>query len=543
MGQGGALMLTRRQTLQAVASTAGTALGLSGCRSDHDPQAPVIGGYTHESFERGHWLRDSANLPTPSQTFRTGCIIAGGGVAGLAASRALRLAGRDDFLVLELADEAGGNARGAVMNGVTHPLGAHYLPTPNDDAPAVQALLEELGVRRRVSGRWQYDERVLCHSPQERLFFKGEWQEGLLPTTGVSATTLAQYAQFHALIERWRRKGTFSIPNRPNTHSAVQTLHTLSFANYLQREGFSDPYLLWYLDYCCRDDYGAGLDTVSSWAGVHYFAARHGFAAPLTTGTGATDIEKSSVLTWPQGNGFLTQAMAKPLGERLHSGRVVTRIENTRSGVVVDAYNVHAQKLERYEAPHGVLALPAFVAARVLVNPPAAVVARAKSTVYSAWAVSNLFLNAPLDPGVGAASEMAWDNVIYAPLSKPNTSLGYVNATHQSTALWPSPTVLTHYAALGTSLEARKTLLTTPWGASKEQLLQALSAVHGDLARKVQQINITRYGHAMAVPVPRSQAHQQPAMPRIAFAHSDWAGYSVFEEAFEQGVQAVANQR
>src|SRR5690606_23098617 len=117
----------------------------------------------------------------------------GGGVAGLAAARALRLAGVDDVVLLELEDEAGGNARGGRVGGIACPLGAHYLPTPGDDAREVQDLLEELGLRRRVAGRWEYDERHLCHSPQERLFFRGEWQDGLLPLHGVDEATLAQY--------------------------------------------------------------------------------------------------------------------------------------------------------------------------------------------------------------------------------------------------------------------------------------------------------------------------------------------------------------
>jgi protoporphyrinogen oxidase len=528
MGQGGALMLTRRQTLQAAA-----VLGLSACRSDKQPL--ITGGYTHESFERGHWLRDAENLPLPQKTIRTSCIIAGGGVAGLSAARALRQVGRDDFILLELADEAGGNARGASIQGVAHPLGAHYLPAPSDDTPAVQALLEELGIRRRVAGRWQYDERVLCHSPQERLFFKGEWQEGLLPTAGVGATTLLQYAKFHALIERWQKTGAFSIPVKPSTlnkRSDVQALHGSTFAAYLQGEGLNDAHLLWYLDYCCRDDYGAGTAVVSAWAGVHYFAARHGFGAPNA------DTEKSSVLTWAQGNGFLTQALAAPLGERLRTGRVVTRIETTRSGVVVDAYNTATQQLERYEAPQCVVALPAFIAARVLVNPPTVLLEQAKSTAYSTWVVSNIYLNAPLDAGFGTAPDMAWDNVIYNADTNPN-SLGYVNATHQSTALWPAPTVLTHYAAFGTSLATRKNVLSAPWMLAKDRVLQELGVVHSDLALKAKQINITRYGHAMAVPVPRNTTKMQPSMPRLAFAHSDWAGYSVFEEAFEQGIRAA----
>ncbi len=523
-------MLTRRQTLQASASLA--ALSLAACRGNDAPT--ITGDYTHESHERGHWLRDAAALPAPSQTVRTGCIIAGGGVAGLSAARALRLAGRDDFVLLELADEAGGNARGAVMQGVAHPLGAHYLPAPSNDAPQVQSLLEALGIRQRVSGRWQYDERVLCHSPQERLHFKGEWQEGLLPTNGVGVETLAQYAKFHALIERWRRTGAFSVPSKPHSFAIVASLHGLDFASYLQREGLSDTQLLWYLDYCCRDDYGAGLNVVSAWAGVHYFAARHGFSAPL--GSNLAEVEKSSVLTWAQGNGFLTQALAAPLSDRLRTGRVVTRVETTRSGVIVDAYNTATLQIERYEAPQAILALPAFIAARVLVNPPAALLAQARQVAYSSWQVSNIYLSKPLDAGYGTAPDTAWDNVIYG--AAP-TSLGYVNATHQSTGQWPAPTVLTHYSAFGIDSAARKALLTAPWAQQRDAVLQELSRVHGDVRGKTVQVNITRYGHAMAVPVPRTVALLQPTMPHLGFAHSDWAGYSVFEEAFEQGISAV----
>src|SRR5258708_29059308 len=37
---------------------------------------------------------------------------------------------------------------------------------------SVQDWLEALGLRQRRAGRWQYDERHLCHSPQERLFWQ-----------------------------------------------------------------------------------------------------------------------------------------------------------------------------------------------------------------------------------------------------------------------------------------------------------------------------------------------------------------------------------
>jgi hypothetical protein len=63
------------------------------------------------------------------------------------------------------------------------------------------------------------------------------------------------------------------------------------------------------------------------------------------------------------------------------------------------------------------------------------------------------------------------------------------------------------------------------------------------MARKAGRIEVTRYGHAMAIPLPGTLAAWRGRAPlrsdRLAFAHSDWAGYSVFEEAFTLGHAAA----
>ena len=49
---------------------------------------------------------------------------------------------------------------------------------------------------------------------------------------------------------------------------------------------------------------------------------------------------------------------------------------------------------------------------------------------------------------------------------------------------------------------------------------------------------MARYGHAMAIPLPGRRALATAGSPqagRLSFAHGDWAGYSVFEEAFSLG--------
>ncbi|MDT8990536.1 FAD-dependent oxidoreductase [Curvibacter sp. APW13] len=539
--------------------------GLAACGAEGASGAHIEGGFTGIAIERGHALRDGGApraLPG-AKVRRTQVLILGGGVAGLAAARALRLRGVDDFAVLELEDSAGGNARAGRMGGIDCPLGAHYLPLPSDEAPEVQDLLEQLGLRQRVAGRWQYDERHLCHSPQERLFLHGAWQEGLLPWQGVGADTRAQYARFAALVAQAQRAARWTLPvqNRPAA-PMQRALAAITFETYLAQHGLDDTYLRWYLDYCCHDDFGAGIATVSAWAGMHYFASRHGFHPG-----GEAGAEREGVLTWPEGNAWLTQRLAAPLGERLHTARVVLRVESQRHGVAVEALHVPSGTVERWQAEHAIVALPIFVAARVVQNPPDFLRQALQRSAYAPWLVANLQVSAPLHDPPGAAP--SWDNVLYGTSTHWGLGLGYVDARHQSLRPVPGPTVLTHYRALGqvagvgapVGQAGRLRLAQGRWQDWRDAILAELSIAHPDLGAKTTRLELTRYGHAMAVPVPqpdgqiglwpaeilREQLSKQkrlrsggPPRPvlawqRLCFAHSDWAGYSVFEEAFTAG--------
>ncbi|GKT23578.1 FAD-dependent oxidoreductase [Acidovorax sp. SUPP3334] len=554
--------MQRRQFLAASATSAAAA-ALAGCGAPPE----LDGGFAGIDMARGHALRDrlqKGGAIEPDIVRRTQVVVAGGGVAGLAAARSLRLAGTDDFVVLELEDTAGGNSRAGSVAGIACPLGAHYLPVPGDAAREVQDLLEELGLRQRVAGRWRYDERHLCHSPQERLFFQGQWQDGLLPVQGVGAETLAQYRRFSARVAELGRAAPFTMPAlkgwKPNQPLAQihLGLDAITFIAWLEQEGFDDTHLRWYLDYCCRDDYGAGTARVSAWAGIHYFASRHGFHAP---GDAATE-DREGVLTWPEGNGWLTQRLAAPLqaGGQLRTGSSVLRIEETRQGVEVDVFHHASESVERWQARRCIVALPVFIAARVVRNPPGFLQQAAQRLSWSPWLVANIHIDAPLADREGAAP--AWDNVLYA--DPTPGGLGYVNAGHQRLDPRPAATVLTYYQALGDVADGRQQLAEKPWAQWRDAILTGLAAPHPDLAQRAKRMEITRYGHAMSVPVPGTQAFLSkiapqrpsgkryalsngdrvpvpptPGTARLAFAHADWSGYSVFEEAFTRGHAAA----
>ena len=523
MGQGHAL--SRRALLGAAA-----ALSVGGC-TPRDGARHIEGGFAPDGMARGHALRDQTAVPTPDRTRHTQVVIAGGGIAGLAAARALRQAGVEDCVVLELHDSAGGNSRAGALGGHPCPMGAHYLPTPGAHAHEIADWLEELGLRRRVAGRWVYDERHLCHSPQERLYFGGGWQEGLLPLHGVGEATLAQYRRFAQRVQAAGAHAAYALPVfRAVPTPAQRALDAQTFALWLAQEGLDDAHLLWYLDYCCRDEYGAGPARVSAWAGIHYFASRHGFLAPGHD----EDDAREGLLTWPEGNGWLATRLAVPLGaERLHTGCSVLRIAQDRHGVQVDVLDHADQRVTRWQAVQCIVALPLFVAVRVVRDPPTWLRTAAERLRIAPWVVVNALLDAPLADQPGAAP--AWDNVVHgAP------GLGYVDARHQSLDPRPGAGVLTWYHALGDLPDGRAQLQAQPWTHWRDQMLTALAAPHPDLAARTQRMQVVRHGHAMAVPVPQTLAAPWTTQgtlraDRLHFAHADWSGYSVFEEAFTRG--------
>ena len=514
---------------------------------------------------RGHRARDrkAAGVPAPEITHRASAIVVGAGVSGLAAARELARAGIDDVQLLELEDEPGGNSRGHRIAGMPCPLGAHYLPLPGAHAVEVIALLEALGLRRTEHGRVVYDEPTLCHAPQERLYIGGFWHEGLLPPLDAlpraeRVETRAHYRKFSAAVDAAGAGGAFAMPTARSAWSArLDALDAVSFAAWLDAQGLTAPALRWYLDYCCRDDYGAGATQVSAWAGLHYFASRHGFHGPGDEGDKPAD-ERDGVLTWPEGNAWLARRLAANWSERMHTACVVLRIAETRDEVVVDAWNAREQRAERWIAPQLVLAVPLFVAARLIDAPPTALTQTVQAMPHAPWLVGNLHLADVLEEHPGAPR--SWDNVFYdaggaSPTLGP--ALGYVDAMHQSTRSIPGPTVLTAYWALGgnSPFEAsaqRARLLAEPWSFWSAAVVSELARAHPDLPAKLERVDLMRYGHAMSVPVPglrSSAALRALGAPgasgatnhgRVHFGHSDLSAYSVFEEALYWGTRAGA---
>lgn len=508
-------MLTRRDLL---ATFLGAPLAIAACRRGQPailPPGEIVGA----SADVGHRLREQRTF-APERWERHEVAIVGSGIAGLAAAWRLAAAGVRDIVMLELEPAIGGTSR----SGNAMPWGAHYVIAPSTDDPVLTRLLEEMGVLENGVPAEQF----LCRDPQERLFYRGRWYEGLYLHAGASAEDLRQLRAFEAEIARWsrRRDGrgrrAFTIPvARGSDDADVTALDRISMADWMRERQFTSPRLRWFVEYACRDDYGTLLENTSAWAGIFYFASRD------------VDGEERATITWPEGNGRIVRHLARSAPVRTNA--LVVDLNPTAEGVDVIAlqgsepFGIHARRV--------IFAGPRFVAARVIAPWRATPPAHVREFTYGSWMVANLALR---DRPQSHGFPLAWDNVFY-----DSPSLGYVVATHQQ-GIDRGPTTLTYYYALcGSDFRAeRERLLSAGRDEWADVTLADLSRAHPEIRSLTERLDVMRWGHAMVRPRPGfiwSEARRTAAQPlgAIHFANTDLSGIALCEEALDHGVRAA----
>lgn len=527
---------TRREVLAAFL---GLPAALAACNSPQIPLPP--GEIVGTSDAIGHRIRDRLNI-TPSQDHweRTRVVIVGGGIAGLSAAWQLLKSGFQDFVLLELERAPGGTSRSDTSPLIAYPWGAHYLPAPMKENVALVALLDEMGVLegRDAQGEPVVAEQFLCRDPEERVFYRGRWYEGLYLQAGASPEDLAQFEAFNTEVSRlvgWRdskNRRAFSIPVATGTDDAeITDLDKLTMTEWLDRRGWRSARLRWLIDYGCRDDYGLTIDQTSAWAGLFYFCSR----------VTKPKADAQPLMTWPEGNGRLVSHLYGKVKAKVRLGLAAAEIiptdQNGRSGIDVIAVDHEAGKAVGFHADRVIFAAPTFLSTYVIrpyrESPPA----YAAEFQYGAWMVANLLLkDRPKDRGF----PLAWDNVLYE-----SPALGYVVATHQR-GLDRGPTIFTYYYPLcdNDPREARTRLLAAGRDEWADIALTDLSRAHPEIRSLTERLDVMRWGHAMIRPRPGfvwNEARRIASKPYrgIHFAHTDLGGVALFEEAFYHGTRAA----
>ena len=524
--------LTRRELL---ATFLGAPFALAACSMEPArrlPEGEIVG----QSVDLGHIIRTGQSFDVPADNWQTvNTAIIGAGIAGLTAAWKFKRENFNNFIVLELEKVAGGTARSGQGDPVGYPWGAHYLPVPLQENGELISLLDEMSLLdgRDSNGELVAKEQFLCREPEERLFFKGRWYEGLYAGVGATDEDKRQYNEFQKQMDHWvgwrdaSGKRAFVVPvGMCSTDAEATALDKISFAEWLQQNGFNSERLIWYCDYACRDDYGSKLDQTSAWAGLFYFCSR-----VLKPG-----VDSQPFITFPEGNGHFVNHFCQQVGEHIRPSQVVVSVVPSESGV--DVICLDGGTARGFRCQNVIYAAPVFTIPYVVRGFREDAPFSAGEFQHNAWFVANLFLRDRPQPRFKKDFPLAWDNVFY-----DSPSLGYVTATHQKEIDY-GPTILTYYYPMCGEQNGRQTLFNYDWQQLVDVCLSDMARSHSDIYDLVTRLDVMRWGHAMISPRPGVLwgGEREKAMKpyrNIHFAHTDLSGVALFEEAFYHGLRSA----
>ncbi|HVF47945.1 MAG TPA: FAD-dependent oxidoreductase [Pyrinomonadaceae bacterium] len=519
--------LSRREL---IAAFLGMPFASAGC-SLRQPEKALGGAIVGQDVSLGHILREARAFDVPPDNWETKRVaIVGGGIAGLSAAWKLKNQDFHDFVVLELEKQAGGTSQSGTGTPVGYPWGAHYLPVPFSENLELVALLDEMSLLERSDGDVVVKEQYLCREPEERVFYKGRWYEGLYLSAGAGYNDRSQLADFNYQVDAWVNwrdaagRRAFVVPVANCSDDAeVTALDKLSFDEWLRQKGFTSERLLWYCDYACRDDYGLKLEQTSAWAGLFYFCSR----------VRKSGSESQAFITFPEGNGRFVNHFLSKVEDHVRRSQAVVSIVPSEKGV--DVLCLSGGTLSGIRCQKVIFASPIFTAPYLIRGLDAF---PANEFQHNAWFVANLFLEDRPKSRFTKDFPLAWDNVLYE-----SPSLGYVTATHQK-GIDHGPTVLTYYYPMCDEPHGRERLFGHDWRDLADVCLADLGRAHTDIHDLAERIDIMRWGHAMISPRPNfiwSGIREKAIKPfrNIHFAHTDLSGIALFEEAFYHGLRAA----
>lgn len=526
--------MNRRDFIQHIGST--TVIGsliANACQTDK-PKYRLSEFPTNS--KTGHLLRQAFEMPLTYKQDHTDILIVGSGISALSACRILEQKGTHKIKIIELADHIGGNASGGKNKTSAYPWAAHYLPIPGLHLQELIDFLADANIIKLFkNGLPEYNEEYVCHDNEERLYINGKWQKGLIPEFNIPPADRLEISKFLKTMQVFKsQKGkdgkyAFEIPiNLSSTDLQFSNLHSISAKEWLIQEQFKSSYLHWYIHYCMSDDYGSSIQTTSAWAMLHYFASRRGQGA---------NVNDDDILTWPEGNAFLAKKLVQQISTPIQLNEIALQVFKTKDNLY-EVYHLNTKSNEWTKT----------ICNKLILNTPYHVSKRLIPSLFDPkeanlfqsypWIVANITLHLQHEK---SGMPLSWDNVIFQ-----SSSLGFINATHQSMNRQTGKTVLTYYKALNTSSakEEREALYSKSLQQIATEITEELDKIYPNSSQQIETIEIKKIGHGMISPqvnLLTTKAFQRYAKPidSVYFCHTDFCGISIFEEAFYKGIQTA----
>lgn len=490
---------------------------------------------THEAlWNKDGYLAKKGGIPAVSETVDT--VIVGGGISGLLAAYYLRA---QQPVVLEQANNFGGNSRGEYFPGQgAFSIGAAYITKP-DEGSAAEQLLHQLGLAKAARGERSDESRVFY----QNQFFVGFWR---------GATDPQAQEQFQKVYQQLQFILNNQYPDIPWTKESALSqlefarLDQISLADWLtQTFGSLHPHVLEYLQLYCWSSFGGSIDELSAAQALNFLAA-----------------ETDEVLAFPGGNAAIAQALCHQIHEAagpqsLRAGHLVLDIKIEADGVRV-CYETPERQLRSLKARHCIVAAPKFVAKRVVSDMSLQQQKACDTIDYRAYVVANLFIDTRRKKLNSEKLSPCFDlyclegSVPPTPSSLKPPQQAFTDICFGSWAQQDQADVgvLTIYKPLpfdGARQFLFSPLSHTKYRASITSAVRPLLAKLGVHENEIMGVRLTRWGHSLplaekgALTKGYPDLAAAPISQRIFFANQDnWVNPS-FEAAVEAAVQ-VAHQ-
>lgn len=474
---------------------------LQACDWQSKTNSPIS---VHTDHKTGHLMFESQQWPR-KKAESVPLIIAGGGVAGLAAAGKYR---EENFRLFELSDRFGGTAASQPFQGIDICQGAHYdLDYPEYYGEDVFRLLEQIKAIEYQPWKksWSFVDRqhLIPSTRRQQCFQYGKIRADVIPEG-------PQKERFLEIIAPYL--GEMKLPTRL-INPELKYLDQQAFVEFLAKEMEVDDTFKRYLDYHMMDDYGGTADQVSALAGIHYFMCRPYYREPV------------SLFSPPMGNDYFVRKMIAQLdATQLLKKHLVSKIEKSGAGFSVEVLNIEKQVAEVYQADRVVYAGQKHALKYVFPEEYELF----SNNNYAPWMVVNLITGQQPD------QFGYWQNEY---LGEDPSFLGFIDSSVQDRGSLNNNRVLTAYYCL--KPEDRKVLKTIP--ENKERIVsQTLERIEEFLGTKlsVKQAFIKVMGHAMPIPEPGYLFQERSKTTALSYAGVDTGRLPLLFDALDSGLQA-----
>jgi monoamine oxidase len=489
------------------------------------PGNPHSGRWMGDDMTLGHRFRDGDLQPSPDagREAPRDVVVVGGGVSGLAAACMLAGSGRS-VVLLEQAAVLGGNSQSASWGDLEYAIGAAYFTRPDEGSP-LESLYRDLGILDRAV---QTPHGMVLHDGRLR---DGLWDGALAAAADAGGPGAGQAIErTRELAAGWRRlyeERYPAIPWSPGTagwsRPEFERLDRMPFAEYLADLAVPADVRM-FCEYYCWSSFGGAATEISSYAALNFLTAEFG-----------------EILALPGGNAAIAKALAgaaERKGVELITSAFTGAVYQDARGVEAAAFR--GDRWRRFPARACVMAIPRYVAARVVRDFPEDRREIVAGMAWRAYIVANVLLARRPCPGDWFDAyriekldpqAVGWTDLVLADYASSSRT-GYG--------------VLTAYRALPHD-GGRFELLTDEdyrrhSDAVRRDLIPWLGAL-GLEERDIVDINLARWGHPLVLAKPGQLAsgdleHLSAPLGRIAFAHQDRYGVPAIESALEAAIAA-----